>query len=162
MTPNPSDADADKPSAPAPTTSVRVVVDTSVLLRYLIKPGSAIRELLDSWWLNGQVRMVTAPELVAELQDVLARPSIQSFVQPADGQALLAAVSLLADHMPELGPIPVFTRDPKDDKFIACAIAGSAGYVVTTDEDLLVVGEVEGVHIVTPYNFLDQLRARKR
>jgi predicted nucleic acid-binding protein len=42
------------------------------------------------------------------------------------------------------------TRSAKDDKFIACALAGAASYLVTTDEDLLILGAVDTVQIITP------------
>lgn len=139
---------------------VRVVVDTSVWLRYLIKPSAAIKELLEVWWLTGRLQVVAAPELLTELQDVLARPSIRRFVQPAEGAVLLETIDVLAELIPPLGPIPGLTRDPKDDKFVACALAGHATHVITVDEDLLVLAEVGGVQITTPYHFLAWLRGR--
>ena len=36
----------------------RIVVDTSVLIRYLIKPSAAIVELIEQRWLAGEVQMV--------------------------------------------------------------------------------------------------------
>lgn len=138
----------------ADTDPVRVVFDTSVLLRYLIKPSAAIRALVEVWWIGGRLQMVTAPELLAEIEQALERPSIQKFVRPAEGKALVETMHLLSESVAALGPIPVLTRDPKDDKFIACALAGSARFVVTTDEDLLIVEDVRGVKTVTPYQFL--------
>lgn len=132
---------------------IRVVFDTSVLLRYLIKPSTAIRELIETWWVGGRVLMITAPELLAELADVLNRPSIRKFVEPEEGQALLETVYLLAEIVPALGAIPTFSRDPKDDMFIACALTASARFVITTDEDLLVIGEVSDVRMITPFQF---------
>ena len=40
------------------------------------------------------------------------------------------------------------SRDPADDKFLECALAGQAHYVVSADEDLLSVGESHGIPIV--------------
>ncbi len=133
---------------------IRVVIDTSVLIRYLIRPSAAIRSLIEDVWLGDRAQMVSAPELEAELHGVLSRPSIQRFISPASGQVLLELVALKADFLPPLGPIPAFTRDPKDDKFIACALTGSAQYLITVDTDLLVLGTVDTVHIVTPEVFL--------
>ena len=42
----------------------RVVIDTSVLIRYLIKPGVATRELIETRWLGDEIHIVTAPELI--------------------------------------------------------------------------------------------------
>jgi putative PIN family toxin of toxin-antitoxin system len=133
---------------------IRTIVDTGVLIRYVIRPSAAIKELIEVRWLGDQVQMVTAPELVKELESVLKRDTIQVLIQPEEGQALLDAIDLKAEILPPLGRIPPYTRDPKDDKFVACALAGDAGYVVTVDKDTLVLGVLSGVDMVTPEEFV--------
>jgi len=141
---------------------IRVVIDSSVLLRYLIRPGAAIRELIEEWWLgNGAklraVQMVTAPELIAELEGVLARPAIQALIQVEEGQALLDAIGRTAEVLAPLGEVPsAYTRDPKDDKFVACALLGEARYLVTVDRDLLALEKVGDVRMITPYDLLTE------
>lgn len=49
------------------------------------------------------------------------------------------------------------SRDPKADIFVATAVAAQADYLVSEDEDLLVLGEYRGVKIVTCSAFLDVL-----
>lgn len=71
---------------------------------------------------------------------MLQRDYIKALIHAEEGQALLEAIYRKADILPQLGEILSFTRDPKDDKFIACALAGNAGYVVSVDKDLLVLG----------------------
>lgn len=132
----------------------RVVIDTSVLIRYLIKPGADTRELIEVQWLDDKIQMVTAPELIAELEGVLSRDYMQQFVHPDEAQALLDAIAIKAEILPPLGQIPAFTRDPKDDKFVACALIGNARYVVTEDQDLLALETLEGVAMVTPSQFV--------
>jgi hypothetical protein len=158
MTARAADPGNGEQSSEAANRPTRIVIDTNVWLRYLIKPSAAIRELIETWWLNGQVQIVVASDLLSELEEVLARPSMQRFVQAAEGQTLLETIRLLADVLPALGAIPGFTRDRKDDMFIACALAGQARFVVTADEDLLVVGEVEAVRMITPHHFVAWLR----
>lgn len=158
MTARAADPGNGEQSPEAASLPTRIVVDTNIWLRYLIKPSAAIRELIETWWLDGRVQIVVASELLSELEEVLARPSLQRFVQAAEGQTLLETIRLLADVLPALGPIPGFTRDRKDDKFVACALAGQARFVVTADEDLLVIGEVEGVRMTTPYHLVAWLR----
>lgn len=138
----------------------RIVLYTNAWLRYLIKPSAAIRELIETWWLDGHVQIVVASELLSELEEVLARPSMRRFIEVTEGQTLLETIRLLADVLSALGAIPGFTRDRKDDKFIACALVGQARFVVTANEDLLVIGEVEGVRMITPYHFVAWLRQR--
>jgi len=133
---------------------IRAVFDTSVLLRYLIKPSAAIKELIEERWLGDKVQMVTAQDLMAELEGVLKRDYIQTLIQADEGQALLDGITLKADILPQLGPVPAYTRDPKDDKFIACALVGDANYLITEDKDMLTLKVVEDVRIMTPYDFL--------
>ena len=38
-------------------------------------------------------------------------------------------------------------RDPNDDKFLECAVAGKADFVVSADNDLLSLKVIEGIPI---------------
>ena len=133
---------------------IRAVIDTSVLIRYLIKASPAIRELIEVLWLGDEVQMVSAPDLIEELEGVLQRDYIQALIQPQEGQTLLDAIYQKAKILLPLGTVPSYTRDPKDDKFIACALAGNAGYVVTVDKDILTLRSVTSVQMMTPYQFV--------
>lgn len=140
---------------------IRVVIDSSVLIRYLLKPSRATRELIEQTWLEEKIEVVTAPELMQELADVLARPKIRRFVMQDEATALIEALTLLGTILPPLGPIPPYTRDSKDDKFVACAMLGDAQYLITYDEDLLVLGAVATVEILTPEVFECRLQDSK-
>jgi len=49
-----------------------------------------------------------------------------------------------------IDPAPTIrlSRDPDDDKFLECAVGGRAAYIVTADNDLLSLGEIENIPIV--------------
>ena len=49
------------------------------------------------------------------------------------------------------------SRDRKDDEVLGCALAAQAGFIVTRDPDLLVLGKPFGISIVTPRQFLQAL-----
>jgi predicted nucleic acid-binding protein len=53
--------------------------------------------------------------------------------------------------------VSAVTRDPSDDQVIACAVAARVDYLVTGDDDMLVLAEYQGIRIVTPRQFLDFL-----
>jgi putative PIN family toxin of toxin-antitoxin system len=136
---------------------IRIVIDTNIFVRYLIRPSAAIKELLEVRWLSDQVQVVTAPELVAELTEVLQRPKILAYIQPQEAQIILETIRRKAELLPPLGTVPPYTRDPKDDKFVACAIIGNAQYLVSVDEDILVLQQVGSVQMVTPFTLLPLL-----
>jgi hypothetical protein len=51
--------------------------------------------------------------------------------------------------------VPMTTVRDKDDIIIlACAAGGNADYIVTGDDDLLVLKEYKGIRIVTPAEFI--------
>jgi len=52
---------------------------------------------------------------------------------------------------------PGASRDPKDDKFLACAVEGAADYIVTGDADLLSLEKFHAVRIVRPAEFVQLL-----
>lgn len=49
------------------------------------------------------------------------------------------------------------SRDPTDDKFLECAVGGSADCLVSADNDLLILGSVEGIPIIDIAVFCQQL-----
>jgi putative PIN family toxin of toxin-antitoxin system len=62
----------------------------------------------------------------------------------------------LVTDLPDLtGAVPL---DPKDDVIVATAVAAKADYLVTGDrKHLLSLGAYEGIEIVSPRAFLDEL-----
>ncbi len=122
--------------------TIRAVFDTSVLVRYLIRPSAAIRALIEVHWIGGDVLMVTSPELMAELVAVLARPSMLAFVRPDEAADLVEVIRQKAEVLPALGDPPPFTRDRKDNNFVFCALVAGVSHLVTVDNDLLILGAV--------------------
>ena len=58
-------------------------------------------------------------------------------------------------------PISVPTlRDPDDMKFLACAVSARVHWLVSGDDDLLSIGKVESVEIVSVTNFLRHLKQK--
>ena len=54
-------------------------------------------------------------------------------------------------------PVPLGkqrSRDPDDDRFLSCALAGNAKAVISRDKDLLVLEKPFGIQILTPRQFL--------
>ncbi len=133
---------------------LRLVIDTSVFIRYLIRPNKATQRLIEELWLEGEIFLLCAPELFSELKSVLERPSIQTYIMPDEGNLLLDLLQANAEFIPLMGDIPPYTRDPKDDKFIACAILGKASFVISEGKDLLELLEIAGIKILIPRDFV--------
>ncbi|WP_408908457.1 putative toxin-antitoxin system toxin component, PIN family [Variovorax paradoxus] len=65
-----------------------------------------------------------------------------------------AAVVQLIEVEPLAEPM---CRDPDDDAVLALARAAQADLIVSGDQDLLVLGQFEGVPIVTPRDALERI-----
>ncbi len=140
---------------------MRVVIDTVVFVRALMNTGSASGVLLER---ASEFTILTTDELRKELVQVVSRPELQrrltrmTKLPPIDRLiAYLSSAAVVPDHAPVKG-----CRDPKDDKFFACAAAGNADYIVSEDEDVLAFGEYQGVKTIRAAAFLKLLDAGKR
>ena len=138
---------------------LRAVLDTNVFVSGLMGVKSPPRRIVDGW-LEGQFKLVTSLHLVEELGHVLGYPRIAERVRldPTDVDVILAALLSQAEVVPGELQLPGVTRDPKDDAVVACAVEGQADYLVSGDEDLLVLHAYEGTQVVTPRRFLEILR----
>ena len=131
---------------------MRLVVDTNVLVSILIRPGSALSSLAEKLD-QPDCTLLYSAETLAELVDVLRRRKFAKYTTPED---VTVFVEWFIDVGELIEPIPAvqMSRDPKDNKFIALAVAGEASYIVTGDDDLLVLKQVSKATIVTPADFL--------
>ncbi len=133
-------------------------MDTNVLVSGLISIQSPPRYLINGW-LGGRFILVTSLYQVQEVNHVLAYPRIAGRIQleAQEVEMVLAGLLAEAEIVPGHLQLPGVTRDPKDDAIVACAREGGADYIVSGDQDLLVLGEYEGIQVVTPRWFLESL-----
>ncbi len=136
---------------------IRAVVDTSVLVRALLKPQGAVGPVITRLR-RGDYTLLYTDALLTELVDVLGRPRMREKygLTTDDVQAVLTLIWLRGESV---HPTSVITacRDPKDDKVLEAAVAGDADMIVTGDEDLLALHPFEGTPIVGPAAFLAAL-----
>ncbi len=86
-----------------------------------------------------------------EIVSVLYRPSLRERLPQMADPLRLERVLTLLEKAEVFDPEEEVTvcRDPADDKFFACALAGDATYIVTEDQDILAVGDYKGVRPIT-------------
>jgi putative PIN family toxin of toxin-antitoxin system len=131
---------------------LRVAIDTSCLVSYALTRGKLMRQVI-AGWREGAFAMLSSPATRAELASVLARPSIRRMAAvPLD--ELSTGLARFTEHVPGKLEVVGACRDPKDDKFIACAVEGEAHYLLTGDRDLLILRTYREVAIVTPGQFV--------
>ncbi len=137
---------------------MRVLIDTNVIISATFWAGSpkaplhAVR--------NSEIICVTSDAFLRELRDVLTDPAKPFGLNSREADDVVDAWRQLAVVVRPQSRVSV-CRDEDDNRVLECALDGCAAYVITGDEDLLVLGEFRGIKIVSVSDFL-KLRARSR
>ncbi len=133
---------------------MRVVLDTNVFVSAVFFGGHPGRVL--AAWRDGVIDVVVSDEIIQEYVRVGRRLADQF-----PGVALWTALDLVAAAAELVAAPPLqetVCRDPDDDKFLACALAAQARYIVSGDRDLLAISPYRGVTVVRPRDFSEKLR----
>jgi len=131
---------------------VRCVADTNVLISALLLKNSPPFQSVEQIFLKGV--MLRSEATLAELRRVLEKKKLERYVTTEERQIFLAKF-LMESELVAISERVEACRDPKDNQFLELAVNGKADFIVTGDEDLLVLHPFRAVQIVTPRNFLD-------
>ena len=137
---------------------LRVVLDTNLLVSYLLTQGHTIGRIIE-YWHQRRIEILMSPAIVDELKDVLARGRLRKLMT-LDPQTLMLMVELDAIHTAGEVSASGACRDPKDDKFLACAVEGRADFIVTGDADLLELRSYQGIPIIRAFEFVGIVEAQ--
>ena len=139
---------------------MRVVLDTNVLVSALLFTG--ISSELVPLWQKGTFTVLLSQEILEEYLRVLAYPKFrlsEGEIKALIEEELLPFVQIIKPGI----RVRVVKRDPSDDKFLECAVAGKADVLISGDKDLLTIKHYRRVRIKTPSQFLDAfLRKQSR
>lgn len=129
------------------------VFDTNVLVSALLLRESTARRAFDKALEHGKV--LISRETVEELNSVLRRKEFEKYVTEEERVEFITA--FVRDGVwVEITEKIDECRDPKDHKFLELAVNGNACYIVTGNENLLVLRSFRGISIVTPRQFLER------
>lgn len=136
---------------------MKAVLDTQVFVRALINPKSRSGLLLSTYYDRFQI--VLSPEVIAEILEVIFRSKLLEKYQKLREIDPEQVIALLAEaEIVEPKEKLTVCRDPDDDKFLECAVAGEASYIVSEDQDLLALRNFRGIRIVNTAAFLNILQ----
>lgn len=109
---------------------LRLVIDTNILVSAALKPDGLQRTVL-LLALAKPARLYVSEAILAEYCQVLARPEFK--IRRGLRQQLL---QLIRNHAQLVTPARVVqvARDPDDNKFLECADAARADYLVTGNQ----------------------------
>ena len=144
---------------------VNAVVDTNLIVSAFLSRRGAPYALLQALY-GGAFRLLLSDPLLDEYTRVLARPRlVERFALSADEvAAFFRFLARRAQPVTLQQPLSISVRDVQDEHVLATALDGGADYLVTGDEDLLVLAgdeQLGSLRIVTVRAFLDLLEGNQ-
>ncbi|MBI5554017.1 MAG: putative toxin-antitoxin system toxin component, PIN family [Candidatus Diapherotrites archaeon] len=106
---------------------------------------------------GGLLHNFSSREILDELHDVFGRSEITSRINQKDRTFLLGVYEQKSIFVEPALKLRIVPGDADDDKFIHCALAAKAGYVVSGDQHLLKLKNYQGVRMVSPKDFIQGL-----
>ena len=128
-----------------------IVIDTGVLVSAAIRPQSVPALALERALLHYEV--CASQATLAELQDVLSRSKFDRYASPEMRQAFVDGLLRHLRVVAVTQPVSECS-DPKDDKFLALALAVSAEMIVASDPHLTQMHPWRAIPILPPAAFL--------
>jgi putative PIN family toxin of toxin-antitoxin system len=137
---------------------LKAVVNTNVFLRALINPHSRCGRLLSEF--AEDYVLVLSPAIIREVLEVLHRSGLRAKFPQISQLDVTRIIGLFAQaEVVEPASVPSISRDPEDDKFLACVKSATADHLVTEDKDLLVLESYAGTRIGQPAEFFTLFEA---
>jgi putative PIN family toxin of toxin-antitoxin system len=129
----------------------RVVLDTNVLISALLFRGGLSK--IVGLWQKGKIIPVISKETFRELLTVLEYPKF-SLTQEEIDPIIKYEILPYFEIVEVVKDVKGISGDPEDDKFISCAISGSADYIVSGDKDLFDLKQYKSIKIIKASDFL--------
>jgi len=128
---------------------MKVVIDTNIWISYLL--GSLLQGM-DEKILSKEIKVVVSDEMLKEISEVSSRPKFKNIFT---AKSIKELFSLLDSYAIVVSPSQKVNvcRDGKDNFLLEVALEGEADYLVTGDEDLLVLDPFHNTKIVKPKDF---------
>lgn len=137
---------------------IRAVLDTNVFVSGIKSQKTPPGQIVDAWR-KKQFTVVTSPQLLLEIHEVLRRPAILELLKKTPEEVDEFVQNLIQKTFVTEGKLEldVLKNDPDDNMVLATAIEGQAVYLVTGNAKHFPSEEYQGIKIVTPQEFISIL-----
>lgn len=131
----------------------RVIVDTNVFVSAAILKGKSAD--LMAYWKEDKFIWLFSTDIFDEYFEVIARSKFgQEEKDIRELADLLTEKAIAIDCKFKLN---IVKDDPDDNKFLECAVAGEADYIVSGDQHLLNLREYKNIPILTLRELLKKI-----
>mgnify|MGYP000614924767 CR=1 FL=1 len=133
---------------------MKIVLDTNVFMSGIFWQGTPSKVL--TLWQEEKIIVCMTPEILDEYKrvgDSLAKKYPGVNIDP-----FLELLTIYGEFYSDISLSQPISRDPDDDKFIACALSAKAKIIVSGDKDLLDIKCYASIDILTPKEFLKMIK----
>jgi putative PIN family toxin of toxin-antitoxin system len=137
---------------------MRVVLDANIYISSLVSSQGNPATIINRW-LSGEFDVLLSQPIIDEISRVTGYERLQKKYQKIRERRLefIELISKQSIWSESTETLAIVKADESDNRYLECAIAGGATYVVTGDEPLLSVGNHQGISIITPAVFVTLL-----
>ncbi len=130
---------------------MRLVFDTNILISALLfedsKPSKAFNIVIK------QGIILFSAATLTELEDVLWRNKFNKYITNEERIQFLSSFILQATSV-ETDETITECQDPQDNKFLELGVCGKADFIISGDEDLLILNPFRNIQILSPDQFI--------
>lgn len=140
---------------------MKVLIDTNVYLSYILAPDreGVITAVVAACLSLDEIDLIAPPAQITEFAEKAANKRyFRSRIPQAAVEHFVMQLKALGELLPLPEDLTTYSRDPKDDYLIVYGVVNETDYLITGDQDLLVLRRVGQLQIVTPAAFLKLLR----
>ena len=130
---------------------MKVCLDTNVLVSGIFWKGLPAK--IVALWMNEAFDLLITDSIFDEYQKIIRK--IGSKINPFRAETWVRLLGEQAVVIPEMEMQRHWSRDPDDDKFIYCSLAGDVDFLVSGDRDLLELRGKLPLKIVSVKQFCD-------
>lgn len=128
----------------------RLVIDTNIFIYFLI--SESFQEL-DKKIKSNHIKFLLSEELISEFLQVVSRPKFKKYFSDKDVSNLLNSFHVNAELVNVKSRFDV-CRDKKDNFLLALCFDGKADFLITGDEDLLILKKFKKTSIIKISDYL--------
>lgn len=134
----------------------RIILDTNILISGLVFSSCKPQQVFDL--VREHHTLLMSEATLAEVLKVFIRPKFDKYISLEKRLAFITGLKRQAEMIITTETI-TDCRDPKDNKFLELAASGRANFLITGDQDLLVLNPFRDTEILTVNDFIENFNS---
>lgn len=133
----------------------RLVIDTNLVVAAYFNPRSASAKIIRLLRDHFAFDVVYTERMRREIWQILRNIRASKTFQNEMKKILDGGLRVMRTR-----PHRIVRDDPEDDKFVDCALAAKADYLITNDHHMLKLGEIDDIEVLRPTEFVRRLEGK--